>query len=398
MISKTFDTISKIDIDSLISNKVLESKTLEYKLELPGNTDKDKKEFLADVSSFGNASGGDLIYGLKAAVDSNGQKTGTAESVVPLTGVTPDTAKLWLEDVIRNGIAPRLRVQIKEVTGWGTKGEGFVIVVRVPQSPASPHMVTFDKSSRFYSRNSAGKYPLDVQEIRAAILATESQADRIKRFRENRIGKIVADETPVVLAQPSRLILHIIPISSFLNNERLINPSDQNLMTQFKPIITNGWDGRINLDGHVTWSGDKQSSLGYCQIFTNGTIEAVITPVVYPKQNQTKGIPSLYHEVQLVNAISHYLKAYKSFGIMPPVSIFITVVGCKGAFIETGAAFSFTGHLIERDTIFFPDVVIDSLDVDIPKVMKPSFDILWNACGYVGSSNYDSNGNWNPQR
>lgn len=47
------------------------------------------------------------------------------------------------------------------------KGKRFVIVIRIPKSWASPHMIT-KGSSKFYSRNSAGKYPLDVFEIRTA--------------------------------------------------------------------------------------------------------------------------------------------------------------------------------------------------------------------------------------
>lgn len=46
------------------SNAVSEGRTIDYKRELPGNSDGDKKEFLADVSSFANTSGGDLILGV----------------------------------------------------------------------------------------------------------------------------------------------------------------------------------------------------------------------------------------------------------------------------------------------------------------------------------------------
>ncbi|MCD6594362.1 ATP-binding protein, partial [bacterium] len=64
MIAKNIDQISEEDLQALIDNSVLEGKTIEYKQSLPGNSDSDKKEFLADISSFANASGGDLIYGI----------------------------------------------------------------------------------------------------------------------------------------------------------------------------------------------------------------------------------------------------------------------------------------------------------------------------------------------
>jgi hypothetical protein len=56
--------IERIDaalLDSLVRDGVEERRRLEYKRALPGGTDDEKKEFLADTSSFANAAGGDLI-------------------------------------------------------------------------------------------------------------------------------------------------------------------------------------------------------------------------------------------------------------------------------------------------------------------------------------------------
>ena len=195
MIQKHIDEISMVDISFLTDNKISESKTLEYKEKLPGHTDKEKKEFLADISAFANASGGDVIYGIKEVVDSNGKKTGQADEVVPIQGTTADESKLFIENLIRTAIEPRIPVQVKEVDGFGADGDGFIIFVRIPQSFASPHMVTFKNSSKFYSRNSSGKFQLDVHEIRNAFLATDSQADRIRSFLQDRLAKIIADET-----------------------------------------------------------------------------------------------------------------------------------------------------------------------------------------------------------
>ncbi len=64
MIPKPLDKIEKPDIDALVANAVSERRTIEYKLVLPENADSNKKEFLADVSSFANAAGGDLLFGV----------------------------------------------------------------------------------------------------------------------------------------------------------------------------------------------------------------------------------------------------------------------------------------------------------------------------------------------
>ena len=58
MLTKSIDQITEIDLKSLIDNSVIERKTLDYKAALPGNSESDKKEFLADISSFANSIGG----------------------------------------------------------------------------------------------------------------------------------------------------------------------------------------------------------------------------------------------------------------------------------------------------------------------------------------------------
>lgn len=407
MIRKVFEAIEKADIDSLIADSVTELKTLEYKQELPGSTDAAKKEFLADVSSFANASGGDIVYGLKAAKDEDGRKTGAPEEVLPISGATPDEAKLRLEEMIRNGIDPRLPVQIREITGFGDDCQGFVILVRIPKSIAAPHVVSFKVSFRFYSRNSAGKYPLDVQELRTAFLAGESQAVRVKRFRENRLASIVADETPVRLSTPHRLVLHLIPLTSFLGDERLDLSGLLYTSTLFPPLQGHG-HRRFNLDGivtHTTDTEDGRSNGGYCQLFFDGVIESVSSDIIRgewgarPKDG-VGGIASVAYEQDVIEAIRTYLKGYRDIGIVPPIAVTMALLGCKGSFLYVSQRIMM-GHAvlpIDRDAAILPDIVIEDLDVDVARVMKPIFDAVWNACGYPRSYNYDEAGQWNPQR
>ncbi len=399
MIQKSFDSIAKEDIEALIENGVLESKTLEYKQELPGGSDRERKEFLADVSSFGNASGGDILYGVKAAVDENGKKTGAPERAAPITGKTADEVKLDLEKRLEHGLAPRLPVQIKEIMGWDNDTRGFIILIRVHRSFASPHMMIYKGASRFYSRNSAGKYRLDVQELRSAFLATDSQGERIRRFQQDRLSRIVADETPVPLSSPHRLVLHMIPLGSFLNRERLDLSNRDGLSTSFKPIGSYGGNRRYNVDGLLTCSGERDGIAGqhgYCQLFSDGSIESVYSNVLLRGEaGGRRNIPSAEYEAYLMRGISSYLEGYRQLDLAPPMMISLALLGCKGAIMSVrGFVWPEEQHPIDRDTVLLPDVVIDSLDVDVPKEMKPIFDAVWNACGYPCSQNYDENGEW----
>src|ERR1035441_2943014 len=178
MIDQTF-------LQSLIDDKVSESKTVEYKSELPGRGDADKKEFLYDVSSFANATGGFLLFGIKA-------KDGIPISFCGLGQVNLDQEILRLEGMIQNGIEPRLpELQTEPVqTQWGV-----VIAMRIGRSWLAPHMVIFQGLQRFYGRNSAGKYPLDIGEIKGLALLSQSIAEKVRRFRLERVMAIEAEET-----------------------------------------------------------------------------------------------------------------------------------------------------------------------------------------------------------
>lgn len=403
MIQKNFDDISKPDIDYLIENKIGELKTLEYKEKLPGPTDNDKKEFLADISSFANASGGDVIYGIRAAVDEKGKKTGEPEAVVPLEDVNADEAKLWIENLVRTGIEPRIRIHVKEIAGYNEDGKGFVILVRIPQSFASPHMVKFKNTSRFYCRNSAGKYQLDVQEIRNAFLATSSQAERIRGFLQDRLAKIIADETPLRLSTPHRLVLHILPLNSFLNQKRLDFSSEANLRSNLVLIAVRSRSDRYNLDGFLAYSADRNTGIcdSYCQMFFDGTIEAVYADILRTKAGKTPQkddaafIPSKAYEAVVVRAIRGYFKEYKTLGIEAPIVISMALLGYKGAYMWTDCASGLDSHPIDRDVVVLPEVTAGSLnEEEVPSIMKPIFDAVWNACGLRHSYNYTESGTW----
>lgn len=181
-----FDRIGPSDVLKLLSDGINELKTLDYKRQQVGPKDPDKKEFFADVSSFANASGGDLIFGVEEA-------EGAPTKIVGLGPIDTDAEILRLENMLRSGIEPRIHgIQTEPID---VPGHGLVMVMRIPRSWASPHMLK--ESGRFFSRTSRGKYPLDVQEIRSAFLLSENISDRVRKFRMDRIGKIIADETPV---------------------------------------------------------------------------------------------------------------------------------------------------------------------------------------------------------
>ena len=53
---------------------------------------------------------------------------------------------------------------------------------------------------------------------------------------------------------------------------------------------------------------------------------------------------------------------------------------------------------LTNDVLVLPDVIFEAYESDVSSVMRPAFDAMWNACGFVRSFNYDENGDWAGER
>ncbi|MDD2755346.1 MAG: ATP-binding protein [Methanothrix sp.] len=390
MINKRYDQITKEDIEVLISNEIGESRTLDYKEQLPGRKDNDKKEFLADISSFANASGGYILYGISEKRSPDGKKTGLPEIAQGLADIIIDEEIRRMDGLIINGIEPRIiGVRIRAIDGFL---KGPIIIIFIPKSWNSPHMVTLQTTSRFYSRNNAGKYPLDLMEIRSAFLFSETLPERIRRFRDDRIAKIIASETPIQLNPHPKIVLHILPISSFdpLYQVDLRSPKNIDLMRQLAPIYVMGWNPRYNFDGFLNYNEPNS----YVQLFRNGSIEAVDSFLLAEKSSE-KLIPGVAFEREVIASTRNYLKIENELGFQPPVFIILSITGIKDYKILAGQGYYYIYKpSIDRDILILPEAVIESYEVDIAEALRNSFDALWQAAGWEHSINYDENGKW----
>ncbi|GAH56999.1 unnamed protein product, partial [marine sediment metagenome] len=277
------------DLQNLIDNQVRESKILEYKESLPDNTDAKKKEFLADVSSFSNTSGGHLIFGIR-------ETDGLPSDLLGLSIENIDAEILRLENIIRDGIEPRIpSISFQDIP---LKNSKIILIIYIPRSWTLPHMVIFGGHSRFYARNSAGKYPLDVAEIRSLFLLSETTSQQIRSFRYRRISNIISGETPIWLDEGPKMVLHIIPLTSFGLAKKFDLSSQIKMRSGLRPINSSGWNPRYNFDGFLAF--DTYGA--YTQLFHNGIIEAVNANIIGGGTRHTK-IPSVPYERELIQAI-----------------------------------------------------------------------------------------------
>ncbi|MGQ9705108.1 MAG: AlbA family DNA-binding domain-containing protein [Actinomycetota bacterium] len=133
-------SVSERDLLALVENKVAEAKYIEYKEALSGNSDGSKKEFLADVTSFANASGGDIIFGIR-------EEDGVPIELCGLEKIKPDREIARLENIVRDGISPR--IVGKDIRAIELQNGTAAMILRVPRGWALPHMVVFQRDFRF---------------------------------------------------------------------------------------------------------------------------------------------------------------------------------------------------------------------------------------------------------
>ena len=354
---------------------------------MPGGSDKNKKEFLADVTSFANASGGYIVYGIK-------EQSGLPTEVCGLNIRDPDQEKLRLEGIIQTGSDPKIPgVYIRAIPLQASK---HAIIIRIPKSWAMPHMVKFSGHNKFYCRTSAGKNPLDTSELRGLFTLSETTTERIRNFRTERIAKILAEETPVKLAGAGKIVLHIIPLTAFDPGKAYDLSWFANHKEGLGPIHASGWNDRYNFDGFLTYSqGGGPLAYTYLQVFRNGAIEAVNTSLLQLREEgQLHIIPSIVYEKELLNVLPRYLSIQEELGVEPPVIVMLTLLQVSGYTMSTTRFSPGEECAIDRDTLLIPEVLIETFECDPAQVMRPIFDAVWNATGWPRSINYDQHGNW----
>jgi hypothetical protein len=382
----------------LVTNAVTEGRSIEYKQQLPGDTDDEKKEFLADISSFANTSGGDVIYGIMDKRNGN-KTTGIPERVTGLAGINADLQIRRLDEIIRSGIDPRIPgFRIRAIEGFDT---GPLLLIRIPKSWASPHMVKFKNASRFFARNTGGKYQLDVGEIRSAFMLSGESRAKITTFRYDRVAKIIANETPVKLAAESKIILHLVPFA-------ILDPSTQ---VDFRPLVNDSnltrvraspyHRPRFNLDGflnhelHPIQERPTDAYGWYVQVFRSGAFEAV-TAFGMTTGTNVKLIQSDWAENIILDMLKRFTGAAKTLGVQTPIVVMATMHGYKGFGIADNSPFHDPPSYltIDRETLLLPDVLLEDYGMSMDRLIRPVFDAFWQAAGYPFCQNYNAKGNW----
>ncbi len=157
---------------------------------------------------------------------------------------------------------------------------------------------------------------------------------------------------------------------------------------------------KFTFDGYanqLSWGAEGGALNGYSQLFRNGIIENVAAGFL--DQSQAPGAPTapLYWlEILTMDCAERMLKIMKLLEIPGPYYLLLALLNMKGLRVMSGqrAHYDPDVRTIDRENPILPEVLLENTDVLIESEMRSSFDMIWNACGWQRSWNYDKDGNF----
>ncbi len=392
--NKKIEEIQIEDIQSLIDNAVCESRSLDYKQELHIDTDGDKKEFLADVSSFANSVGGDIIFGVE---EDNIDKISTNICGIPYEN--DDKLIRRIEDLIRQSIQPViLNIQFKFIDIGNNK---CVFIIQIPQSIISPHRVEYKGTDKFFSRNNKGKYQMDVSELRLAFNSGLDLNKRISEYKMDRYYELISNKNQVLNDNKPIFVVHYIPISSFNNSlkyfsveeiKKAMNDVNSRIFGKYCPKY-------ITIDG-VSMRYNQYNEKSFAFYKNNGIVEKATSDFfeknfTYDNRTPKVIVDMIFGKAVITKLIEDFNEVkdfYEKIGINTPFIISCSILNAVGYTIPTKGQFSETMGEIDRDILCINDLFVENIDDSSEHILKPVFDSIWNACGHEKCFYYDENG------
>ncbi|MCK9386847.1 MAG: ATP-binding protein [Sulfuritalea sp.] len=397
MLPGRLDELSAIALQQLCTDRCSESKTLDFKASLPSTSDKDKAEFLKDVTALANSDGGDLVFGVA-------EKEGVANRIVPITSESADAAKRRLGQLLDSGTEPRIHgIQIHSVS----VENGCVLIVRVPASFDGPHRYLFNGHSKFVMRNGTHITELSYEQLRTAFDRTATLVDRTRSFMNNRAEAIVARRTPRPMQPGPMCLVHLVPLASMGGR---LAPDISALEHDFTKFIFSDWGGgsrALNLDGLLVYTADQRGGVinAYVQAFRSGAFEAgrfggslsyLTEDGEPPKRIPSTTVTTFYRE-----AVVRFIATANALGYSGPAVLRFALLSIQGYEFAVGEQYWGRGKAFaDRPDLVLPDAWIEDLAApfDVDTLVRPMMDILWQAFDVARCLEYDESGAWCPRR
>jgi hypothetical protein len=397
LLLEDLDKINAQYLQSLCDQRCPESFSLDFKRDLPGNSDREKQEFLKDVCAMANSDGGDIVYGVE-------EVDGCASAVTSLSGEAPDAAARRLRQILDAGLELRVPgIVLRQID----TAAGYVLLVRVPASYDGPHCIRINANRRFVMRNGTSTTDMSYDQIRSAFDRTATLAERSRRFVAERLHAIAQHKTPTPVIAGPTWVLHIVPLSGIAERQSVnLREIHQGSFTDF---IAKNWSGgsrSFNFDGLAIHPGGRNDDgyYSYVHIFRTGILEGAQLGGA-KRQVDSNGperaiVWSLSMSQYFHELASTFLRALKRWGFSGPALLKLALLNVQGFELGIGEVFhQFSHGIADRPHLIPPEVWIDAIDQsDVDAALRPSLDMIWQAFGQDRCLDFDeTSGRYSPR-
>jgi hypothetical protein len=372
------DAVTEADLQALIDHEVRESRTLDYKRDWPSERDA-RIEIAKDVCAFANSLGGDLVFGIR-------EEGGAAAGIVPLRLANLDADLLTLTNALHDLLEPRVSGGLYAHPVPLEDG-GHVIVLRVSASPGAPHRVTRD--NHFYTRTSVGKAPMDVHGIRHAFAAGTALGQQIRAFRDDALARIERRENPIPNLDCPVCICHVVPVTAFSRPETHGIDALAVAAKALRGASNAHMHGpQVNLDG-VMYQTHREDPRGdYVQIYRSGAVELAYADLLFRSPlDDTNGLslfPELYEKPLVHQGLPAIFETLAALEVAPPAYLMLSWLvgpGIRIAVERPHNRADFIALPAHLGRISAPPIYLEDFGTDPLTVLRPAFDVLWNAVG-----------------
>jgi len=236
---------------------------------------------------------------------------------------------------------------------------------------------------------------VDIEELKLNIKFNSLEdREKAKFFHLRRIANLEKNMVPVNFEGPLKLITHFIPLEYISSNKYIDLSYYKNNPNKLSRSGSNYWRARPNFDGFLGFYYLNNNCPLYIQLYRNGIIEEVEDETPLNKKSKLIFLNEI--EEKLSQKVEFYLTIEDKLDVKPSFIFYITLIGVKGRVIQriSGTPPKKNYPRIEKNTLDLPEIEIDNFDIEPGKLLKSSFDLLWNTGGEDGSPNYNKNGNW----
>ncbi len=380
LLGKRVGQITAEDIQSLVARGIPESHTIEYKRDLPGSSDAERHEYLADVSALANTQGGVILYGISEKKDEEGKNTGIPDKIIGVAGsvdVVGQSLRNAAQDAL-NPSLPSLTIQAVDVDGK------TVLIVGLPRSLFAPHAVWYKRSGKYYRRDSFGKRQVAPLELRQMFLEQYEWGEQADAFRRARVNKVLAGETGLSFPEQLPTFVHILPLGR-LQTAIPIFAGDwqQTAMSAFPGKGSMKW--MSNFDGFIVHENiaDKGPVTFYAQAFRFGGFE------FFTSRLWRASPPGLF--LQAVQAFldestRRALPIMRNqWGVEPPYAVLLSICRTRnvvGIFQGASGYTETAGAPIQQEDLLLPPAILSVEDLEKPDRYAHVVEIAWQAAGH----------------